>query len=249
MVIESYSWTAYDNKVAVKRTDMSVFKNYGSTIPIEIRPFFSIDNYSKGDSSFIFLHINNRLFQVKLERIRSTVGQTRIMWNNEFSDYINSLFPTVLVTHDYPELRFYRIDPSNYEVSFVCNNQSDYKTEYEDDILESVITESGNKEGRKVLYYTTKYERDPKNRKEAIRIHGTKCMACGFDFEETYGERGRNFIEVHHVKPLHDVNEETIINPSTDLICLCSNCHRMVHRKRDSILSLEDLKKILNNTL
>lgn len=247
MVIDSYSWTVYDDDVAVKRTDMSVFKNYGSTIPVEIRPFFHVEDYKKGDSRKVYLHINNRSFQVKLERIRSSVGQTRIMWNSDFSDYINGLFPNVLNTFEYPELKFCRLDSSNYEISFVSSIQLIYKLEYEDDILESVITTSGNKEGRKVMYYTTKYERDPVNRKEAVRIHGTRCMACGFDFEETYGERGRDFIEVHHIKPLYDINEEVVINPSTDLICLCSNCHRMVHRKRDSILSLEDLKALLSN--
>lgn len=70
-------------------------------------------------------------------------------------------------------------------------------------------------------------------------------MACGFDFEEVYGELGRNFIEVHHIKPLYSLDEEVVIDPATDLVCLCSNCHRMIHRKRDSILSLEDLIKIL----
>jgi 5-methylcytosine-specific restriction protein A len=31
----------------------------------------------------------------------------------------------------------------------------------------------------------------------------------------------------------------------TDLIPLCANCHRMVHRKRNVILTLEDLQKII----
>lgn len=50
-------------------------------------------------------------------------------------------------------------------------------------------------EGKKKVYYTTKYERSTKNREAAIRIHGTKCMICGFDFEEKYGELGKIFWE------------------------------------------------------
>ncbi len=41
------------------------------------------------------------------------------------------------------------------------------------------------------MYYTTRYERDSRNHKEAIRIYGTKCMICGFDYEEVYGELGK----------------------------------------------------------
>lgn len=100
-------------------------------------------------------------------------------------------------------------------------------------------------EGGKTLCYTTRYERDPKNRELAIRAHGLKCQACGFDFEEAYGELGRGFIEVHHVKPLHSLGGETPVDPVEDLVCLCSNCHRMVHRKKGEVLSVEELSALL----
>ncbi len=106
---------------------------------------------------------------------------------------------------------------------------------------------AGHIEGRRKAYYTTKYERDSKNREAAIRIHGTKCMICGFDFEETYGELGKGYIEVHHVKPLSELEEEVVINPEKDLICVCSNCHRMLHRFKKYIISVEELKKIVGD--
>lgn len=73
-------------------------------------------------------------------------------------------------------------------------------------------------------------------------------MACGFDFEKVYGDYGRNFIEVHHVKPLYDLGKEEVVNPQTDLVCLCSNCHRMIHRKKEAILSVEQLTQIIEET-
>jgi 5-methylcytosine-specific restriction protein A len=100
-------------------------------------------------------------------------------------------------------------------------------------------------EGRATQYYTTRYERDPRNRKAAIKIHGTKCMACGFDFEKVYGERGKDYIEVHHVVPLASRDAETEIDPEKDLIVVCANCHRMIHRKKNQVLSLEELKQII----
>lgn len=103
----------------------------------------------------------------------------------------------------------------------------------------------GFSEGKKKIYYSTKYERNYKNREAAIRIHGTKCMVCGFDFEEKYGELGKGYIEVHHIKPLSELDEEIVVNPETDLICVCSNCHRMLHRFKSYIVSVESLKQII----
>lgn len=112
---------------------------------------------------------------------------------------------------------------------------------------ESYVILTG-KEGKKTAFYTTKYERDPKLRKTAIQLRGERgyqCEACGFVFEEKYGVLGRNFIEVHHAKPLFSLDAEMEINPATDLICLCSNCHRMIHRKKNAIMTVDELKSLL----
>lgn len=111
--------------------------------------------------------------------------------------------------------------------------------------IEQDINYETGKEGSKKQFYTTRYERNPKLRKEAIKLHGTTCMGCGFNFFNVYGERGRNYIEVHHIKPLNEYCEETEIDPLDDLVVLCSNCHRMVHRKRSETLTMKELKKIL----
>lgn len=98
-------------------------------------------------------------------------------------------------------------------------------------------------EGQKLEIYSTKYERNSKLRQKAIEIHGTECQACGFSFEKVYGELGAEYIEVHHIKPISEGPRE--VNPQTDLVCLCSNCHRMIHRKRNDVLSIEKLKDII----
>lgn len=107
--------------------------------------------------------------------------------------------------------------------------------------------ESNDMEGGKKLRYTSFYERSTKNRTKAIENHGYDCMACGFNFEKTYGEHGRNFIHVHHVVPISNFNQKTEINPEKDLIVLCPNCHAMVHRNKNHTLSLEDLKSLLQS--
>ena len=74
-------------------------------------------------------------------------------------------------------------------------------------------------------------------------------MICGFDFEEKYGELGRGYIEVHHIKPLSELNEEVVIVPETDLICVCANCHRMLHRFRNYIVTPEELKQMVEDNM
>ncbi len=112
-------------------------------------------------------------------------------------------------------------------------------------VVEVSEEENNGTEGSRQIVYTTRYERNPRNRMAAIRLHGTKCQACGFDFEKHYGEHGKGFIEVHHVKPLHTLGEEAVINPETDLVCLCSNCHRMIHHKRGQVLTLAELRNLI----
>jgi 5-methylcytosine-specific restriction enzyme A len=67
-----------------------------------------------------------------------------------------------------------------------------------------------------------------------------RCEACNFDFFEHYGDRGLGFIEAHHVRPIGSILPGTR-NRLSDLVVLCSNCHRMIHSKRPW-LTLEELK-------
>ena len=98
-------------------------------------------------------------------------------------------------------------------------------------------------EGKTKKTYSTKYERNPKLRQQALDIHGYSCSICGFNFLERYGEIGRGFIHVHHVNPLSQTGEQ-IVDPKTDLVPVCPNCHSMIHRDKNHILTIEELKLI-----
>jgi putative restriction endonuclease len=101
-------------------------------------------------------------------------------------------------------------------------------------------------EGKKVAYYGVRYERNRKLRLQAIEIHGLRCNACDFDFEKAYGEHAKGFIHVHHVKPISEYEEDQVVDPVTDMITLCANCHAVVHKKPNQLLSVEQLKDILS---
>jgi hypothetical protein len=55
---------------------------------------------------------------------------------------------------------------------------------------------------------------------------------CGFDFEETYGELGKNYAHVHHLKPLGSRGGDEVTRLE-DLAVVCANCHAMIHRGRE----------------
>ncbi|MEK4152407.1 HNH endonuclease [Carnobacterium sp. FSL E2-0243] len=116
-----------------------------------------------------------------------------------------------------------------------------------DEVIESVGKDFQSivyKEGKRIGLYTYCYERNQKLRKKAIEIHGTRCLGCRFSFLEMYGEYGEDYIEIHHTKPLSSIKEEVIVNPDTDLVPLCSNCHRIVHRRKE-ILTINELKMLI----
>ena len=86
-------------------------------------------------------------------------------------------------------------------------------------------------EGQKYEASVTRYERNQGKRNECIAHYGYVCQVCEINFEQIYGEIGRNFIEVHHLHPVSQGERQ--INPIEDLIPLCSNCHSMIHRQED----------------
>ena len=124
--------------------------------------------------------------------------------------------------------------------------------EYEEktDPFETTVTIKLNsyKEGKRVETYATKYERDPRVRKEFLN-HQPKpyrCEVCGMDFESVYGEIGKDVIEVHHKRPLFINGIEQDVLPNNEyLACLCANCHRIIHKKQSSIMTVEELKSLV----
>lgn len=90
----------------------------------------------------------------------------------------------------------------------------------------------------------TKRERSVRNRLLALRIHGYLCGTCGLEPTERFGEALGGILEVHHIEPISLLGEPREYDPTTDLIPLCPNCHRMIH-KRNPPLTPGELRKEL----
>ena len=90
-------------------------------------------------------------------------------------------------------------------------------------------------EGRESLLLHVKKERDlnfiKKCKKALLKKNGElRCEICKFSFQEKYGKIGIGYIEAHHTKPISELTSETIISIN-DIIFVCSNCHRIIHRR------------------
>lgn len=114
--------------------------------------------------------------------------------------------------------------------------------EYDDDFAE----------GRLLFRAHITRERNPALVKQAKkrtlkRAGKLVCEVCGFDFGATYGLLGEHYIECHHVVPVSQLapGSKTRLK---DIALLCSNCHRMIHRRRPW-LGISDLKMLLTQTV
>lgn len=105
-------------------------------------------------------------------------------------------------------------------------------------------TSDGTTEGKILEVRVKRYERSKINRAACIQIHGQSCMICGFNFRDYYGDLGTDFIHVHHIVPLSEINGEYKCNPAEDLIPVCPNCHAMLHRKHTVLTPCELQQKL-----
>ena len=148
-----------------------------------------------------------------------------------------------------------RIEGIKYYITFLKERQSNSMNTYNQANSNNVEEEDYNDildfvEGDDTDTESKRYERSKKARERCIKEYGYKCYVCQFDFEAVYGkELGEGFIEIHHkISIAQRAQKEGAyhLNPITDLIPLCSNCHSMVHRKRGEVLDVDDLKKRCN---
>lgn len=100
-------------------------------------------------------------------------------------------------------------------------------------------------EGAKLRVIVNRYERSQEVREKCLKAKGYSCSVCGMNFEKMYGSLGKGFIHVHHVVPISEIGESYIVDPVNDLVPVCPNCHAMLHRGADRVLSINELKKLI----
>lgn len=86
-------------------------------------------------------------------------------------------------------------------------------------------------EGKSKKVSVNVFERNSIARSKCIQHFGCKCQICEFDFESRYGNLGTGFIHVHHLVDISSIGKQYELNPITDLLPVCPNCHAMLHKK------------------
>lgn len=98
-------------------------------------------------------------------------------------------------------------------------------------------------EGRAQLRIHLRRERSRKlvrDFKEGLA--GLSCQVCDFDFEREYGEAGSGYIEAHHTVPVAMLDDGATTK-ITDLVALCANCHRVIHR--NGLMPWRELRRLV----
>jgi predicted HNH restriction endonuclease len=120
--------------------------------------------------------------------------------------------------------------------------------------LDSDIADLTFEEGSRDLRKHIRIERNAKLRAKSKSYWRTKlggrlyCCVCNFDFEKRYGPHGSDFIEMHHLKNLGSLKGPQKISVQ-DLVPICSNCHRMIHRDKAKPLSIEVLRSMIRRKI
>lgn len=184
--------------------------------------YFQYFNDNKLDSNDI-IEILPNLYTDKSRRSRISKART-IIKNNQLEDTFNYILNSIKVDEDIKAK--VRIILKEKQISII------YPDEIEDKNLF---------EGTKKQITVNAYERSVQARQECINEYGYKCIICSFDFKKTYGDIGKDFIHVHHIKPLSEIDENYKIDPTEDLRPVCPNCHAMLH-KRKPAYSIEEIK-------
>jgi predicted HNH restriction endonuclease len=141
------------------------------------------------------------------------------------------------------------LDPSSGlgSIDYISTNLDDgwtiglRSTELEMDVETNAI------EGQEQLVLSRRYERSSINRRMAIEMHGRTCIVCQFSFSSSYGSIAGDYVEIHHLVPVSFLDGPTPVSPKEDLVPLCSNCHRMAHRRWPPY-SPEELREALHSS-
>jgi predicted HNH restriction endonuclease len=122
----------------------------------------------------------------------------------------------------------------------------DEKENHPEKLAEEISEPQNYYEGATKSISVNVYERNPIARKKCIDHYGCICIICGFNFEEIYGDIGKDYIHVHHLVELSIIGKKYEIDPIKDLCPVCPNCHAMLHKKTPAI-SINGLQEIIKN--
>jgi len=98
------------------------------------------------------------------------------------------------------------------------------------------------RENDKILATHIRRERNLKYRADRKIKDNYTCQVCGFNRTRKLGPIGSAALEVHHLTPLSQ-SEKRVYSGINDLITVCANCHKMIHKMGGSKTAFTLLKR------
>lgn len=185
--------------------------------------------------------------EVALLEANQLIGTLSLNFDEESPDQAVPL-PNLMAQTKYPPTA----DPSIYLSKHLVGVFFVVRTFlYQDEIspAREDSTEEGEIEGAVAVGARNRYERSRANRAMAIQIHGSSCSACGVNPGRLYGVDEAGMIHVHHLVPLANMSSPMVVNPRTDLVPLCPNCHSFAHKKNPPYTPQEISEAVQKNRI
>lgn len=211
-----------------------------------------------GEDLSILTGRNDDKFSQKVRNLKSHEKLSKLGYAEYVSSGRNSFFKITKEGAKHLEensevLRYLLINDFSYEtllesLNEIENKDKNRKVEAFD---ENIIVN----EGLKKVTSNSVYERSTLLRNRAIEYFTDNnkicCSCCQFDFEDFYGDKGKGFIEIHHIKPIFKYEDvelnKTLEEALANLAPVCSNCHRMIHRNWSKPLEIRNLIDLIDS--
>lgn len=235
------SFEIISDHIMIKRMDKSLL-NYGEMrVPYSLRDFFNFNELEKHDRWDVLIIYQGMEFEAALylDNYKRMRGKLRLskslttMLQQAGGRYIFPSDQQNINLEDIPLLRLEKINPKIYRADLI------YPEHVRKDAQEYLLHED------KFLYgIKARFETNQAVRLEVLKLHGTRCAICGFDYETSYGSLGRGYIKIHEIASPEKKEED--LNFLHDFIPICENCHGILHRDKNKDLDITELQQIFH---
>ncbi len=110
------SWERLNDLTLLKKTDKSIFRYGGATIPQSMHGFFGAASMTNEERREIQIRYDGRLYEAHLKKEALYLGRVRIFWCNELKEvFANVIKDEATDDLAYPLLIISKISDSLYE--------------------------------------------------------------------------------------------------------------------------------------
>lgn len=128
-------------------------------------------------------------------------------------------------------------------------NQQEILHSFGYDINSARFLRENNRVPEPIAPGSTKYKTNPRIAKTSLMLADFKCEINKADHITFMSKNGRQFMEAHHLIPMHAQKDFSInLDRVENIVCICPNCHSAIHLGSDSV-RLDYLKRLYDQRI